>query len=246
MVSIQSRCVSVVAICVLGFGFTYWQNQNSPPKVTISIQGSGTTFQWNSVVPYTIAVSDAEDGKTEYNEIPSHEVLLLAKYFHDSTLVKKISVSEQMIHHDAVLAMSKALCFNCHAAKTKVIGPSFEQVAARYKNARGAVDALTTKIVDGSTGTWSDLRMPPHSDLEVQDVKEMVTWILKNSSDPELSYFVGTDGALRTREKPPNAFSAGVYLLTASYMDHGPRNPNNGLRTQVKRGHHALVLRSLE
>ena len=101
----------------------------------ISIQGKANTFQWNSVVPYTIDVSDAEDGKTEYNEIPSQEVVLVAKYFRDSALVKKIPMGDPMINHDVVLAMSKALCFNCHAAKAKVIGPSFEQVAVRYKNA---------------------------------------------------------------------------------------------------------------
>jgi len=151
-----------------------------------------------------------------------------------------------MIHHDAVLAMSKALCFNCHAAKAKVIGPSFERVAVRYKNAPGAADALTKKVIDGSTGTWSDLKMPPHPDLKVQDVREMVAWILKYNADPDLTYFVGTDGALRIREKPANASSAGVYVLTASYMDHGPRNPNNGLGTPGKRGQHVQVLRSLE
>jgi cytochrome c len=242
----QSSYISVVAICLLSFGFAHWQDQNSPPKVTISVQGKGNTFQWNSVVPYTIAVSDTEDGTTEYNEIPSHEVLLVAKYLPDSTLIKKNSFDEQMIHHDALLEMSKALCFNCHAAKAKVIGPSFEQVAARHKNGAGAVDALTKKIIDGSTGAWSDLKMPPHPDLEVQDAKKMVTWILKYNADPELTYFVGTDGALRTREKPANASAAGVYVLTASYLDHGPRNQNNGLHTQGKRGLHVVVLRSPE
>ncbi len=242
----QSRYISVVAICMLSFGFTYWQDQNSPPKVTISVQGKGNTFKWNSLVPYTIAVSDAEDGKTEYNEIPSHEVLLVARYLPDSTLIKKIPIGEQMIHHDAVLQMSKALCFSCHAAKAKLIGPSFEQIAGRYKIVPSAVDTLTKKIIDGSTGTWSDLKMPPHPDLEVQDIKEMVTWILKYSADPDLTYFVGTDGALRTREKPANPSPAGVYVLTASYVDHGPRNPNDGLHSQGKRGHHTLVLRSLE
>ena len=182
---------------------------------------------------------------TEYNEIPSHEVLLVAKYFPDSTLIKKIPIDEQMIHHDAVLEMSKALCFNCHAAKAKLIGPSFEQVAARYKNTPGAVDPLTKKIIDGSTGTWSDLKMPPHPDLEVQDVKEMVTWILKNNTDPDLTYFVGTDGALRTREKPANASAAGVYVLTASYMDHGPRNPNSGLPPSNTSAKRSLVDRNV-
>lgn len=242
----QLRYISAVVICVLSLGFTPCQDNNSPPKVTISIQGKGNTFQWNSLVPYTISVSDAEDGNTEYNEIPSHEVLLVARYFPDSTLIRKIPIGERMIDHDAVLAMSKAMCFNCHAAKAKLIGPSFEQVAVRYKNAPGGVDSLTKKIIDGSTGTWSDLKMPPHPDLEVQDVKDMVAWILKNSSDPDLTYFVGTVGALRTGKKPANVSPAGVYVLTASYLDHGPRNPDNQLHTQGKRGHLALVLRSLE
>jgi cytochrome c len=151
-----------------------------------------------------------------------------------------------MKHFDALLTISKALCFNCHAARAKLIGPSFEQVAARYKSDPAAVDLLTKKIIDGSTGTWSDLNMPPHPDLEVHEVKEMVTWILENNADPDLTYFVGIDGALRTREKPANASERGVYVLTASYMDHGPRNANNGLETQGKRGQHTLVLSSLE
>ena len=141
-----------------------------------------------------------------------------------------------MIHHDALLEMSKALCFNCHAAKAKVIGPSFEQVAARYKNAPGAVDQLTKKIIDGSTGLWSDLKMPPHPDLEVQDVKNMVTWILKNNADPDLTYFVGTDGALKIREKPANASAAGVYVLTASYMDHGPKESKQWVTNTRQKG----------
>lgn len=238
----QYRLFFVLAIC-FGFGFTCWQDQNSPPTVTISVQTEGNTFQWNTIVPYTITVSDAEDGTTEYNEIPSNEVLLVARYISDSTLIKKNPMSEQMVHHDAVLAMSKALCFSCHAAKANLIGPSFEQVAVRYKNADGAVDRLTKKIIDGSTGTWGDLKMPPHPDLEVRDVQEMVTWILRNNSDPNLIYFVGTEGALRIKGEPIGASAAGVYLLTASYMDHGVKKPNNVLGAPGKRGLHTLVLK---
>jgi hypothetical protein len=91
-----------------------------------------------------------------------------------------------------------------------------------------------------------DLKMPPHPDMEEQDIKEMVTWILKNNSDPDVTYFVGIDGALRTREKPANESKGEVYVLTASYMDHGPRNTNNALPTQGKRGQHTLILKSRE
>lgn len=241
----QSKLYYVVAIC-LGLGFTYWQDQNSPPTVTISVQTEGNTFQWNTIVPYTIIVSDAEDGATEYNEIPSHEVVLVGRYLPDSTVITENFMSELMLHHDAVLAMSKALCFNCHAAKANLIGPSFEQVAVRYKTVDGAIDRLTKKIIDGSTGTWSDLKMPPHPDLEIQDVTEMVTWILKNNSDPDLFYLVGTKGALRTKLKPTNPSPAGVYLLTASYMDHGAKKSNDALGAPGKRGQHMLVLKSAE
>ncbi len=232
--------MSVVTGFLLSLIFSY-QDQNHKPKVAIAVQVY--SFSWNSMVPYSISVSDVEDGNTDYHEIPSHEVVLTAKYVHDSTILKANTFDEEMIrHHDVVLALSKAQCFSCHAAKTKVIGPSFEQVAARYKNADGAVDQLTKRIIEGSTGVWSDLKMPPHPDLKVEDVKQMVTWILKNNSDRDFLYFVGTQGTLRIKEKPANVSSTGVYFLSASYLDHGVEDTNNEIGTQRKRGQHALVL----
>ncbi len=231
---------SVATTLFLSFLFIS-QDQNNEPEVSISIQVK--TFKWNSIVPYSISVSDVEDGNTDYDEISSNEVVLVGKYVPDSTIVKEKTFDEEMLrHHDAVLALSNSLCLSCHAAKAKVIGPSFEQVAARYKNADGAVDQLTKRIIEGSTGVWSDLKMPPHPDLKVEDVKQMVTWILKNNSDRDFLYFVGTQGTLRIKEKPVNVSSTGVYFLSASYLDHGVEDTNKEIGTQRKRGQHALVL----
>jgi cytochrome c len=127
-----------------------------------------------------------------------------------------------------------------------VIGPSFEQVAARYKDISDAEEFLTKRIIDGSNGNWSDQKMPPHPDLNVQDVKEVVSWILRNNSDPDFIYFVGTEGSFRTKVKPEKASDAGVYLLTASYMDHGPKNSANEADSHRRRGRHTIVLRSTE
>ena len=221
------------------------QDQNHTPEVATAVQGN--TFRWNSIVPYSISVSDVEDGKTDYNEIPSNEVVLVAKYLPDSIIVKEKAFDEEMNrHHDAVLGLSNALCLSCHAAKAKLIGPSFEQVAARYMNVPGAIELLTKRIIDGSTGNWGDLKMPPHPELKVQDVEEMVTWILANNSDPDFIYFVGPQGSLRTKEKPANGPRAGVYVLTASYLDHGIRNAGNGDDVRRKRGQHTLILRNAE
>ena len=231
---------SVATALFLSFLFIS-QDQNNKPEVSISIQVK--TFKWNSIVPYSISVSDVEDGNTDYDEISSNEVVLVGKYVPDSTIVKEKTFDEEMLrHHDAVLSLSNSLCLSCHAAKAKVIGPSFEQVAARYKNADGAVDQLTKRIIEGSTGVWSDLKMPPHPDLKVEDVKQIVTFILKNNSDPDFIYFVGTRGSLSIKEKPVNVSSTGVYFLSASYLDHGVEDTNNEIGTQRKRGQHALVL----
>ena len=235
---------SVVTALFLSLVFTS-QNQNNKPEVVISVQGNA--FSWNSIVPYSISVSDVEDGNTDFDEIPTNEVVLVAKYLPDSAIIKKKTFKEEMTrHHDTVLSLSKSLCFSCHAAKAKVIGPSFEQVATRYKNVSGAVELLTEKIIGGSTGNWSDLKMPPHPDLKVEDVKQIVTWILKNNSDPVFIYFVGTQGALRTKEKPAFVLPTGVYFLSASYLDRGVKNTNNEIGTQRKRGKHALVLKVRE
>jgi len=40
-------------------------------------------------------------------------------------------------------------CLNCHAVDTKKMGPSFKDIAAKYKGDAGAADKLTTKLKDG-------------------------------------------------------------------------------------------------
>lgn len=61
------------------------QDQNYKPEVAVSVQGN--TFRWNSIIPYSISVSDVEDGNTDYNEISSNEVVLVAKYLPESEIV---------------------------------------------------------------------------------------------------------------------------------------------------------------
>src|SRR6476469_6121437 len=63
--------------------------ENNPPEVRITTPLNYSRFQWNAMVSYTISVSDKEDGTTEYNEIPTGEVLLKVVYLQDSLRIKK-------------------------------------------------------------------------------------------------------------------------------------------------------------
>lgn len=216
--------------------------ENTPPKVTITTPAKNSTFQWNSIVPYVIHVTDREDGNSEYNEIANNEVLLIVKYLPDSSQVKKYLLDRSKTSHESLVWMSTSTCFTCHAAKTKLIGPSFELIAQRYLVNSITIESLAKKIITGSSGTWGDLKMPPHPDLKIEQAREVVKWILKNNADPDQNYIAGIEGAFRTKEKPSKEPGKGVYILTASYTDHGikgmPRSPGGKL------GQHTLVLKN--
>src|SRR5258708_10225750 len=142
------------------------RQSNNPPEVTITAPAKNGRFQWNSVVHYEIRVSDKEDGNSEYNEIAANEVLLMVAYLPDSAHAKKYLSDRSKKNPEVLSWMSTSTCFNCHAAKAKLIGPSFELIARRYPDNSISAEALANKIITGSSGTWGDLKMPPHPDLK--------------------------------------------------------------------------------
>lgn len=75
------------------------------------------------------------------------------------------------------LATTKA-CMSCHAVENKVVGPSFKDVAAKYKDTKGAADLLAAKIVKGSTGVWGQVPMPANTQVSEADAKKLAAWVL--------------------------------------------------------------------
>ena len=240
---------TLLTCCCFGIAISQQKTvENRQPKVSIVTPSPNSKLHWNSVIPYSINVSDPEDGNSEYNEISNNEVLLVIKYLPDSTQVKKYLLDRSKMNHQPLLWMSTLTCFACHAARTKLIGPSFDLVAQRYRGQASAVDSLTKKIINGATGTWGDLKMPPHPDLKIEQVKEIVRWILKNNDDPDQIYLAGIEGAFRTKERPSRD-AKGVYILTASYTDHGimeTPHPDGIIRQGTKVGQQTIVLKNIE
>jgi len=211
--------------------------ENRPPSVVIKKPVKNSSIPWNSIVPYAVHVNDPEDGNSEYDEIPGAEVLLMVNYFPRSTDAEKY-VSQGLDKIPApMIQMSKSTCLLCHTSKNKLIGPSFDLIADRYKATPDVIEALANKVISGSTGTWGELIMPTHPDLKIEEVKKMVSWILTNGSNPNQSFHTGIEGIFRTAEKPGGA--PGVYTITASYTDHGI----SGIPKSNKQGRHTLIFR---
>jgi cytochrome c len=69
-------------------------------------------------------------------------------------------------------------CMTCHAKDEKVVGPSFQAIAAKYAGQADAVDSLTQSVRNGSRGKWGRIPMPPHASLAADDLKTMATWVM--------------------------------------------------------------------
>lgn len=73
----------------------------------------------------------------------------------------------------------KAGCTNCHDMDRKVVGPSYKDVAAKYKDDPDAETKLVKKIMNGGSGVWGKMRMPSNrGKLSDEELKTIVSWIL--------------------------------------------------------------------
>ena len=78
----------------------------------------------------------------------------------------------------AILPMlNKNACMACHGLNTKLIGPSFKDISARYKTTGGAVNLLSDKIKNGSQGGWGAIPMPAQA-LSVQESAQIAQWLV--------------------------------------------------------------------
>ena len=74
--------------------------------------------------------------------------------------------------------MKKDGCAACHAVDKKVIGPAYQEVAAKYKGDAAAATKLADKVKKGGVGVWGQIPMPPNAQVPDADIKNLVAWIL--------------------------------------------------------------------
>lgn len=69
-------------------------------------------------------------------------------------------------------------CLACHAPDRRLVGPSFHEIAQRYRG-KDAHGALAQKIRGGGQGAWGPVPMPPQPQVPESDIQAMVRWILE-------------------------------------------------------------------
>lgn len=107
-------------------------------------------------------IACANDTKTESNS--------------NSSPSSSTSTATQM--HPGEKLISKSDCIGCHAKTSKVIGPSYQDIAAKYENNTKNVEMLAEKIIKGSSGVWGNIPMTPHANVSKADAESMVKFIM--------------------------------------------------------------------
>ena len=69
-------------------------------------------------------------------------------------------------------------CLGCHAAATKLVGPAYRDVAAKYAGDANASAVLAQSIRNGGSGKWGEIPMPPQKQVSEADAKKLARWIL--------------------------------------------------------------------
>ena len=84
---------------------------------------------------------------------------------------------------ESMLVLSqKSNCAACHRVDKKLIGPSFQEIAAKYRADANAESALAEKVKKGSGGIWGSIPMPPNA-IRDEDIRALVKWVLSGAPE---------------------------------------------------------------
>ena len=76
----------------------------------------------------------------------------------------------------------RSACLACHGVDKRLVGPSFQEVSARYRGQPDAEAKLVDKVRAGGSGAWGSVAMPPNAALAHDDARALVRWILGGAS----------------------------------------------------------------
>jgi cytochrome c len=69
-------------------------------------------------------------------------------------------------------------CMACHAVASKLVGPAFKDVGAKYAGQKDAENKLVTKVMKGGAGSWGAVPMPANPQVSEAEARTLVKWIL--------------------------------------------------------------------
>lgn len=195
---------------------------NSPPQVVWDFKGGNRSFySWGDSVQYAVSVLDIEDGVIHPGAIAAR-IDYLETGFDMTNIARGHQISKKAAENSRGRALIDAAdCKVCHAEDRKVNGPTYREIAQRYRGDEFALNTLTRKVIKGGSGVWGAKAMSAHPQLSSDQASEMIRYILSLADSEREETKLALNGLFRFDGpvgvgKPP-----GTYLFQASYTDRG-------------------------
>lgn len=136
------------------------------------------TFIINTINTLIIIAILFSCSKTETTPIPQPESYSAQQNIEPQPVetAPEVPASTDASKHEGLKLIEGTDCLTCHTIDSKLIGPSYQEVAAKYTDAD--LDMLAQKIIDGGKGNWGEIPMAPHEGLSKENAKQMVKYIL--------------------------------------------------------------------
>ncbi|MFD3000160.1 ThuA domain-containing protein [Pontibacter toksunensis] len=196
---------------------------NDIPEVSIDIAGNRSFYFDDRTLNYKVNVRDKEDGQLNQG-ILANQVKFAVDYLSEGKDLALLSSNSQNTEGGSVkfvrgkTLIAESDCKSCHAVADKSIGPSYKEVAERYKGNDAALPMLAKKIISGGNGNWGKTMMAAHPQHTEQETTEMVRYILSLADGDQGSLPLA--GAYKLNDHAGGGES-GTYVVSASYTDKG-------------------------
>ena len=203
---------------------------NDPPKVTFHSPQDGDFYDFEESIEWRLQIQDTEDTEPVEERIRIFHQLVPGEF---REIEPSLNSSETL--HPGLELMKKSDCFNCHMVDRKLIGPSFLEVAERYRDQEHALDEVAKRIVTGSSGLWGEVPMIPHPQHGIEQSRQMAEWVFSLGREESDIVLTGSSGSFeieRPKKVDPRK-GPGVLIIEASYLDSGaaPIAPLSGSQT---------------
>lgn len=114
---------------------------------------------------------------TEQSE-STKETVAIEQPAENTATAPEASTSTQTGSEKGEHLISTSDCLTCHKVDSKIVGPSYVEVANKYEATVTNIEMLAGKIIHGGSGSWGEIPMSPHPSISTDDAKEMVKYIL--------------------------------------------------------------------
>ena len=193
---------------------------NDLPQLDVVLAGNQTFYWPAKPVQYQVKVRDREDGSLADGRIAPDAVAVTLERADMGTDLTFLAQNHEKTagnyFHPGLELINKSDCRSCHHPEERSVGPSYKQVAQRYRSDAGAVESLAIKIIKGGNGKWGETAMSAHPQLNKEETAEMVKYILSLDQAPEAGNRVPVKGSFT-----PESEGEGNYIFAVTYRDKG-------------------------